>query len=279
MPPTPMFRSEIQTLEEQYLRRTLSQTEIVERVAELMSKEPPENFVENTRYVCQTMGRPGHALATGSTSITVDAETRRYMLEILDAWSSNQAATLFKEAGHAVKRGYLGYEHEKHVKANPDPNHDALQVQVEKYQQLPIEDNLNSFKAIVQQQRLLFSEVAERVPNMPQEHQHTVLQKIEYAVNDKFNRIMRRFAQREWRAGHFNEADHRAELDIYVAEKLGNAIYAHAQSSPEQEQRWKKTQREQFRWIVSGCDLMDPIPMATPQPEVAPAPRKPKGPR
>jgi len=279
MPLSHLFRQQIDILDTQYVQKALSPAEVVEQVAQLISDAPSESFVENTRYVSQTLGRPGHALAAGSAAISVDAETHRQILEILDTWSSNQFGVLFKAAGNPNNSRWVTNEQTKHIKANPDSNYDALQAQIDQYQKLPVEDNLDSLKAIAEQQRVLFSEAARLVEQMPKPHQKMAFHNIEKALEDKVNRIQWKFAQRPWQENTFHDEEGRFEVDLSLAHQLGNALYAKLENSPERKQHWKNVQREYFGRIMSGSERHNPIVEAEPTSDSTPASRKPKGPR
>lgn len=279
MPLTHLFIEHINDLDAQYVQKTLSQTDIIDRIAQLISDAPPENFVENTRYVTQTLGRPGHALAAGSGAISVDAEAHRWMLEILDAWSSNQTGALYKAAGNSGHPMLGSAEQAKHVKANPDSNYDALQARIDQYQKLPVEENADSLKAIAEQQRTLFAEAAGLVDHMPKPHQKMAFHNIEQALSDKVNRIQWKFAQRQWQENTFHDEEGRFEVDLSLAQQLGNAIYANIENSAERKQHWKNVQREHFGRIVSGVERHRPISEDELVSQASPAPRKPKGPR
>lgn len=279
MPLTHLFREHINALDAQYVQKTLSQTDIIDRIAQLISDAPSENFIENTRYVSETLGRPGHALAAGSPSISVDTETHRLMLEILDAWSSNQVGALSKAAGNSGHPRGASDEQAKHVKANPDSNHDALQALIDQYQKLPVENTADSLKAIAEQQRLLFSEAAILVEQMPKPHQKMAFHNIEQALSDKVNRIQWKFAQRQWQENTFYDEEGRFEVDLSLAQQLGNALYANIENSPDRKQHWDNVQREHFGRILSGVERHRPIAGDELVSEASPAPRKPKGPR
>jgi hypothetical protein len=277
MPLTHLFREQVDALDAQYIQKTLSQTDIIEQLAQLISNSPPESFVENTCYLTEALGRPGHALAAGSAAISVDAETHRWMLEILDAWSSDKTGALFKAAGNSGHPMWVSDEHAKHVKATPDSSYDTLQARIGQYQKLPVEGNADSLKAIAEQQRAMFAEAAKLVEQMPKPHQKMVFHDIEQALADKVNRIQWKFAQRPWQEKTFHDGEGRFEVDLSLAHQLGNAFYANIENSPQRKQHWESIQRGQFGRIMSGFEHHDPIAEAEPISETAL--RKPKGPR
>ncbi len=288
---TSQFRTQIDALDEQYVQQSVSQTQLIEKTAQLLFNEPQELFVENVSYVREKMGRPGHALAKGSEAISVDPETRGLIFEIMDAWSSHHTQTLFKDAGNQEELVYSkheqqGYARDKYVAINPNPSFEAVQALVAQYQKLPVDDSAESLRAIVKQQRLLFSVVGTLALAMPKEHRQVAFENIENALEAKVNRVLWRFANHHWRETVQGPRQDRFDIDIKLSIQLANAFHSYAKDSSEPERYWNLTNRENFGKIMSGLDRFQPILVTTPQTEVAPQPeavasasRKPKGPR
>lgn len=282
MPVDLTIRQIVDTLEKQYAQQTITQDEITTQLIEPLFQGEKVNLEDNVRYIVNTLGRPGHALATGSKDIQQGVEVQNALREVLDFWAASPDVGLAKKLG--LTSSVPSLESMKAAQSNPDAQAQGVAELLETLQSLPttsrtVKSLVENLKAISETQRELLEEAGKALPGMLPENQKVALFHVTSAFNDKANSVFWQFTGRSLgftpdRQGIRTDVDH----DVF--ETLARGVKEQLSKNPEQAQKWDNDLREILTDIFSGAGKHQTAPEQEKLPEPpAVTARKPKGPR
>lgn len=283
MPVDLTIRQLVDTLEKQYAAQTITRDEIAAQLIEPLFESENLNFSDNARYIVNTLGRPGHALATGSNSIQQGPEVQNALRDVLDFWAASPDVELAKKLGLTPSAPSL--ESMKAAQSNPDAQAQGVAELLEALRSVPTtsktaEGFAKNLKAISDIQRELLEEAGKILPGMAPENQKVALFHVTSAFKDKANSVFWQFTGRSLDSFAPDQQGIRTEVEHEAFNAFSTRFKELISQKPELAQKWDGSLREAFSDIFSGAEkYKTDLPQEILPEQPTATARKPKGPR